>query len=269
MLFSKPCRSIIFFASLLSANAETLRGVQQERELVATGNVELGTAVKYAILTKAGISTLPGSSITGDIAVSPIAATAITGFSLSATFDAKASTSTQLVGEGNHAYAASYIAPTPALLTTAVSDMVIAYTDARGRTNSDAARINLFSGEIGGLTLEQSSNTDNGVYTFQSDVTINSDVTFSGGPDDIFIIQMTGNLMVAAGKKVILAGGVQAKNIFWQVEGFVEVGTGAHMEGILLVKTRVLFKTRSSLNGRVLAQTACDLQMATITEPAN
>jgi hypothetical protein len=46
------------------------------------------------------------------------------------------------------------------------------------------------------------------------------------------------------------------------------VGAGAHMEGILLVKTAVLFETDSSLTGRVLAQTTCDLQSATIVEPA-
>jgi hypothetical protein len=37
------------------------------------------------------------------------------------------------------------------------------------------------------------------------------------------------------------------------------------MEGILLVKTDVIFKTGSSLSGRILAQTRADLQMATIT----
>jgi hypothetical protein len=45
------------------------------------------------------------------------------------------------------------------------------------------------------------------------------------------------------------------------------VEEGANMKGILLVKTDVLFKTGSSLNGRVLAQTACNLQMATIKQP--
>jgi hypothetical protein len=56
--------------------------------------------------------------------------------------------------------------------------------------------------------------------------------------------------------------------IFWQVGGKVLVGAGAHMEGILLVKTNILFETESSMNGRVLAQTRCDLQKATITQPA-
>jgi hypothetical protein len=70
----------------------------------------------------------------------------------------------------------------------------------------------------------------------------------------------------AANTDVILAGGAKSENIFWQVAGLVNVGAGAHLEGVLLVKTSVTFKTGSSLLGRGLAQTACNLQMATITE---
>eukprot|EP00571_Detonula_confervacea_P005787 CAMPEP_0172327710 /NCGR_PEP_ID=MMETSP1058-20130122/59974_1 /TAXON_ID=83371 /ORGANISM="Detonula confervacea, Strain CCMP 353" /LENGTH=298 /DNA_ID=CAMNT_0013044793 /DNA_START=18 /DNA_END=913 /DNA_ORIENTATION=+ len=293
MLLSKPLRSILFSAFLLTANADTIRGVQQ-RKLKGTQTVTLGTAGNYAILTKSGISTVPDSVITGDIAVSPIAATAMTGFSLTSTDVGKASTSAQVSGK---AYGASYIAPTPAHLTTAVSDMEIAYTDAAGRTNSNAAKINLGGGEIGGETLTSEPLITNGgvytfqslrkinlgggeiggetltsqplgVYTFQTDVTINDDVFFEGDSDDVFIIQMTGNLVVAGGKKVKLVGGAKAENIIWQVAGYVVVEAGAHMEGILLVKTSVLFKTGSSLNGRILAQTATNLQMATITKPS-
>ena len=74
--------------------------------------------------------------------------------------------------------------------------------------------------------------------------------------------------MLAAATSVILDGGAQAKNVFWQIAGNVKVKDNAYMKGILLVKTDVLFMTGSTLNGRVLAQTACVLQMATITEPA-
>ena len=76
---------------------------------------------------------------------------------------------------------------------------------------------------------------------------------------------MTGDLKVDDNKKITLAGGAQANNIFWQVAGKVNVGTGAHMEGIFLVQTAVTFKAGSSLNGRILAQTACVLEKATIT----
>ena len=86
---------------------------------------------------------------------------------------------------------------------------------------------------------------------------------------------MTGKLLVAPNVNVFLTGDesggakATAKNIFWQVAGSVIVGAGAHMEGIILAKTSVLFETGSSLNGRVLAQTACALQMVNITEPTN
>lgn len=276
MLFSKPCHFVLFSAYLLTANADTIRAVQQhELEQQATETVNLGTANNYSILTKAGITNVPPSSITGSIAVSPIAATAMTGFGLTSADDGKASTSSQF---RDMAYAANYIAPTPAHLTTAVGDMEIAYTDAAGRLNSNATRTNIGTGEIGGLVLSQSTDNNgdfNGVYTFTSDVTINADVTFQGAPEDIFIIQMTGNLLVAANVNVFLTGDessgakATAKNIFWQVAGSVIVGAGAHMEGIILAKTSVLFETGSSLNGRVLAQTACALQMVNITEPTN
>jgi hypothetical protein len=220
--------------------------------------VDLGTAGNYAILTKTGISTVPASAITGNIAVSPIAAEAITGFSLAHDPEEAFSTATQFTGK---AYAADYVSPTPTVLTTAVSNMETAYTDAAGRTNANIARINVGAGEIGGKTLTA------GIYTFQSDISIATAVTLKGGADDVFIIQATGNLVQAANKRMILEGGVQAKNIFWQIAGHVDVGAGAHLEGILLVKTGVTFLTGSSLNGRVLAQTACVLQVATIVEP--
>ena len=44
--------------------------------------VDLGTAGNFAVLSKAGISTVPPSAIVGDIGVSPIDSTAITGFDL-------------------------------------------------------------------------------------------------------------------------------------------------------------------------------------------
>jgi hypothetical protein len=68
---------------------------------------------------------------------------------------------------------------------------------------------------------------------------------------------------------VILTGGVQAKNIFWQVAGNAAIGADAEMKGILLVKTDVVFITGSSLEGSIYSQTAVALQMATITEAAN
>jgi hypothetical protein len=227
----------------------------------AEPTVNLGTAEEYTILAKTGISTVPDSIITGDIAVSPIAAGAITGFAL-ALDPGSGAVATDTTGQvtGN-VYAANYISPTPSKLTTAVSDMEAAYTDAAGRTNPVAARINLEGGLIGDEILTP------GVYTFGSDVSIGSatQLYFTGSETDIYIIQVTGNVNMAANTGMILQGSVQAANIFWQVAGKVTVGAGAHMEGVLLVKTAVTFITSSTLNGRILTQTACNLQKATIT----
>jgi hypothetical protein len=66
------------------------------------------------------------------MAVSPIASTAITGFTLTLDGTGTFSTSTQVTGK---VYAASYGSPTPSVLTTAISDLVAAYNNASGRTN--------------------------------------------------------------------------------------------------------------------------------------
>jgi hypothetical protein len=232
--------------------------------VIAEQVVDLGFAGNYVILTKAGISTAPSSDIVGDNAVPPIAATAITSLSLTADLTNNISTSAQLRGATNpKALAANYAVPTPPALTIAVSNMEDAYADAEGRA---ATATNLGGGALEGHVLTI------GVYKFDSDVTIGNDIYFQGttietGPTDVFIIQTTGNLIQVADTRVHLLNGALAKNIFWQVTGHVEVGEGAHLKGILLVKTDVLFETGSSLNGRVLAQTRCDLEVGAIIEP--
>jgi hypothetical protein len=199
---------------------------------------------------------VPTSAITGDIGVSPIAATAITGFGLALDNSTDFSTASQVTGK---CFAADYGGDTPAMMSAAVSAMEAAYTEASQRPTTNS----MGAGDIGGFTLTP------GVYTFTVVVSITSNLTFSGGADDVFVIQTTGDLTQAANTEVILEGGAQAKNIFWQVAGFVEVGAGASMQGILLVFTKADFITGSSLVGSVLAQTAVNLQKATITRPGN
>jgi len=260
MFSSSACR----LALLVSAACNAMTSAED--------TINLGDAGNYAILGKTGISTVPSSAITGDIAVSPIVDTAMTGFSFAMDPSTEFSTSSQITG---NAYAANYGGTTPADLTAAVSAMETAYTDAAGRTMPSADRINYGEGFLGGNYGGPDFPLTPGVYTFGSDVYLNSDVQFSG--DGVYIIQITGNLKQAANYKVILdeagattnASNSKAKpeNIFWQVAGYVEVGTGAEMQGIILAKTKADFLTGSSLEGRVLTQTACNLQSATITQP--
>jgi hypothetical protein len=258
MFSFNTCHFVLFsLLSLLSANAETIRGAH--RELVNEATVNLGSAGNFAILAKTGISTVPNSAITGNIGVSPYAGTFMTGFSLTSDSSGTFSTSSQVTGM---CYASDYVSPTPSMMTTAVSDMETAYTDAASRGPAVAPEyLNLKAGLIGGETLQK------GVYTFGSNIAINSDIYFDGTADDVFIVQTSGNVIVASGVKMILLNGVKASNIVWQVAGFVDVGTTAHMEGVLLVQTKAVFKTGSSLNGRVLSHTAVTLDSTTITQP--
>jgi hypothetical protein len=262
MFSSNNCRFTLFFLLSLSANAETLRGAQRElqtSEIAITPKVLIGTAGNYAILAKAGISSI-SSVIIGDIGVSPIAATAMTGFGFSADASGQFATSTQL--PGGKAYASDYGGPTSVALTTAVSDMETAYTDAAGRITS-FEKLNLESGILGGETTFELTT---GVYTFGSSVTIGPEgIIFKGSATDIFIIQISNDMVVEKNVKVTLEDGVLAENIFWQVAGKVVVKAGAEMKGVLLVKTAITFEANSSLNGRVLTQTRCNLDQATIS----
>ncbi|MEO8195132.1 MAG: ice-binding family protein [Thermoanaerobaculia bacterium] len=211
--------------------------------------VNLRTAGRYVILSKAGISTTGVTSIVGDIGVSPIAATAITGFDLILSPTRRFSTSAEITGK---VYASDYAAPTPARMSAAVADMETAYTDAEGRTLPDFTE--LYSGDLTGQTLTP------GLYKWGTGVLVSAGgVTISGGPTDVWIFQIAQDLTVEAGAIVTLAGGASAANIFWQVAGETTLGTTARMKGIVLCATQIAMNTGARLVGRALAQTAVTL----------
>lgn len=215
--------------------------------------VNLGMAGDYAILSKTGISTVPNSKVTGNIGVSPINATGITGFALTADATNVFSTSTQVIGK---VYASNYTAPTESNLTTAVSNMETAYTDAAGRTVNYTE---LYSGDISEKTLKP------GVYKWGTSVLINSDITLDGGANDVWIFQIARGITQASNTKIILKGGAKAENIFWQTAETVSIGTGAHFEGTILSMTNIALGTNASINGRLLAQTAVTLDQNIVT----
>ena len=174
---------------------------------LGTTPINLGSANNYTILAKSGISSVPNSVITGNIGVSPIASTAMTGFSLTLNAAHQFSDSTQVIGK---AYAPDYASPTSSYLTTAVNNMETAYTDAASRAVNYSE---LQMGNISGQTLIP------GVYKWGTGVLINSNVTLQGGANDVFIFQISKGITQASGTRIILTGGAQAKNIFMAVSG--------------------------------------------------
>lgn len=218
--------------------------------------VNLGTAGNFVILTKTGVSTTGTTAVVGNIGVSPVAASYITGFSLIADSTNTFSTSSVVTGK---LYAADYAPPTPAIMTTAISDMQTAFTDAAGRTTPDFTELG--AGNISGLTLVP------GLYKWGTGVSITNGVTLSGGANDVWIFQIAGDLIVNNSAIVTLIGGAQAKNIFWQVSGQANLGTAADFKGIILSQTLISLNTGAKMKGRALAQTAVTLNATAITAP--
>ena len=213
--------------------------------------VNLRSAGNFTILSKTGVTDVYASAITGNVGTSPI-------------------TGAVLLLECNEVtgkvYSVNAAGPVPCAindattLTAAVLDMETAYLDAEGRVTPDF--VELGAGEIGGLTLKP------GLYKWTTNLTATTDVILLGGPDDVWIFQVAGNLNQANAARITLSGGALPKNIFWQVAGSATIGTTAHFEGVMLSKTLVAMNTGASANSRLLAQTAVTLQMNTITQPA-
>ena len=248
-----PLSAGLLYTATLTTGVKNATGTPLSSNLVwsfTTGGsastlavVNLGASGNYVILAKTAINNIATSAVTGDLALSPAATSYITGFALvNATGYA---TSAQVTG---NLYAADMADPTPITLTTAVNNMITAYNDAAGRPSPDFTE--LATGSIGGKTLTA------GLYKWTNSVNMSSNVTISGSATDVWIFQIAGTMTMASAVRITLAGGAQAKNIFWQVAGATTLGTTSHIEGNILCMTGITFQTAASMNGRALAQTA-------------
>jgi len=221
------------------------------------GVVNLGTAGNFTGVGMSGISTTGVTSITGDIGVSPAAASAITGFGLIMDASGQWSHTPIVIGK---VYAADYSAPTPAKMTTAVNDMMTAYTTANGLVVGVINEI--YAGNISGKTMPP------GLYKWSTGVLISgAGVTLSGGPNDTWVFQIAQDLTVNSSAIVTLIGGAQAKNIVWVVAGQGLLNTNVDFSGIILCKTLISLNTGAKVTGRLLAQTAVTLNASTVIQP--
>jgi hypothetical protein len=144
-------------------------------------------------------------------------------------------------------------------LTAAIADKGTAYTDAAGRA-PDYTEIG--AGNIGGLNLGPAT------YKWGTGVLIPTNVTLTGGPNDVWIFQIAQGLTVSSGVHIILAVGALAKNVFWQTFAAADLGTTSQFNGVILSKTSIAMKTGASINGRLLAGTQITLDQNTVTQPA-
>lgn len=215
--------------------------------------VILSSNDNFVILAGSMVSNIPTSAILGNIGLSPAAGAGITGFGAAEVTGTVYTT--DATGPAGSVEAA-------AMLTAAKGDLTIAYNDAAGRTAIDMV---LLAGNIGGLTLTP------GLYKSSGSLEISSgDLTFDaeGNSDAVFIIQIASTLTTTSGRKVILSGGAQAGNIFWQVGTSATLGTGSVFKGIIMAEQSISLETGASVVGKLLAfSAAVTIDASTVVNP--
>jgi hypothetical protein len=188
--------------------------------------VALGTAAAFAVLAASTVTNTGATSVTGDLGLSP--GTAVTGFPPGV-----------LTGTLHAADAAA---------AQAQADLTVAYNAAASQTGGT-----LLAGNLGGQTLTP------GLYTSTSSLEVSSgDLTLDaqGDVNAVFLFQMASTFVMTSGRQIILSGGAQAANVFWQVGSSATLGTGSVFKGTILALASITVTTGASVEGRLLARTA-------------
>ena len=211
--------------------------------------VNLGTAGNYVILAESAVTNVPASAVTGNVGLSPATGAGI------------GLTCVEVTGVVHSVDAAGplpCVVTNPVGLTAAIGDKGIAYTDAQSRA---ADYTELGAGNIGGLTLGPAT------YKWGTGLMIPSNVTLTGGPNDVWIFQIAQGLTVSSGVQIILAGGALPQNIFWATFAAADIDTTVQFKGVILSQTAVAMRTGASIDGRLYAGTAVTLQQNRVTQP--
>ncbi len=218
--------------------------------LVFAPMVDLKSAGRFGILSGVGVSNNAGFSEVRnmDVGIYPGARSSITGFP-------------PAIVVGGAIYASDDIAPpgTPAMLAQAKLDLVAAYLFAEGATTPAPATV---SGDQGGKTLAP------GIYKSTSTLLIqNGDLTLDGQGDPnatwIFQVASAFTTVGGAGGNIILTGGAQAKNIFWQTGSSAVIGDYTSFYGNVLALQSITMNSHATAVGRMLAQNGSVVMTAT------
>jgi hypothetical protein len=185
--------------------------------------IDLGSCAHFAILATATVTTTGGGIINGDVGLYPAGSQGIP----SAQINGAIYNGGPIAAQAQLDLNAAIIAASPARLP--------------GGINAGA--------DLSGQTLVP------GVYQSPSGAYgISGILTLHGGPNDVWVFQMASSLTVASGCQIILTGGAQARNIFWQVGSSATLGTTSVFKGTIMAYASITMNTGSTLDGRALAQ---------------
>ena len=186
--------------------------------------VALGSNSTFVILAGTTVTVTGGGVITGNIGIHP---------------------GTSFVPGVPPVTVKGTVYPAGPVAAQAQADLANAFNDAAGRSSPAVV-----AGNIGGQTLTP------GLYKSTSSLAISSgDLTLDGqgNANAVFIFQIASTLTMTSGRQVILAGGVKAANIFWQVGSSATIGTTAVLRGNVLAAVSISVLTGATLDGRALA----------------
>ncbi len=95
-----------------------------------------------------------------------------------------------------------------------------------------------------------------GIYTSAAALALNTTLTLDaeGDPNAVFIFQIDAALGTAATtSSVMLAGGAQTSNIFWQVSGAVTLGAASSFKGTIIGLAAITVGAATRIDGRALS----------------
>jgi hypothetical protein len=198
----------------------------------------LGTAAAASVVAGSTVTNTGSSTLSGNLDLYP--GTAVTGFPPG------------LIGGTQN-----IAGPTGGPANIAANDVTNAYLQAMA-----APTTAVMNTDLGGQSLTP------GVYSASSGLSLTGTLTLVGDANSVFIFQAVSTLITAPGSRVVLTGGVQACNIFWQVGSSATIGTTTSFVGNILALASIAMNTGATLEGRALAQNgAVTLDDNTITSP--
>jgi uncharacterized protein (TIGR03437 family) len=187
--------------------------------------VALGSDSTFVALANTTVTVTGGGTITGNIGISP---------------------GNAFVPGTPPVFVKGIIYAGGAVAAQAQADLTTAFNDAASRQTPV-----IVAGNVGGQTLTP------GLYKSTSSLAISSgDLTLDaqGDPNAVFIFQIASTLTTTSGRLVILAGGANAANIFWQVGSSATIGTTSVFHGTIMASASISVLTGATLDGRALAQ---------------